>query len=249
MASSGSKLSEEQKRRIEENRRKALERRNQRRQINVAGSRPVTGIQSRTNCAENGAVKRFSSTEQNAPLFQDRTTKERDNTNSIISKLANTRLPTQIQSEDKNSEKTADNNCQNTGANNCSTYKFYLSAKSKVTTSTTDSHHPRACTSIASTTDSIYQMKRKNHDNSLVNSKHSSSIQFQNFSHNQECGREYGREQKQLSSMTCPSEKAIKGYCVLISRKRFSVNVGYHPQLIGVFKTIKSRSYGEFLSF
>jgi len=39
------------------------------------------------------------------------------------------------------------------------------------------------------------------------------------------------------------SEKPVKGNCVLISRQRFTVVVPYQGQLIGIFKTIPSRSY------
>ena len=41
------------------------------------------------------------------------------------------------------------------------------------------------------------------------------------------------------------SEKTVKGNCVLISRQRFTVVVPYQAQLIGIFKTIPSRSYGK----
>ena len=36
------------------------------------------------------------------------------------------------------------------------------------------------------------------------------------------------------------------GVCVLISRERFVVNVGYHAKLIEVFKELPSKSYGKF---
>ena len=42
------------------------------------------------------------------------------------------------------------------------------------------------------------------------------------------------------------SEKPVKGNCVLISRQRFTVVVPYQAQLIGIFKTIPSKSYGKF---
>ena len=42
------------------------------------------------------------------------------------------------------------------------------------------------------------------------------------------------------------SEKSVKGNCVLISRQRFTVVAPYQAQLIGIFKTIPSRSYGRF---
>jgi len=40
-------------------------------------------------------------------------------------------------------------------------------------------------------------------------------------------------------------DKPVKGNCVLISRQRFTVVVPYQAQLIGIFKTIPSRSYGK----
>lgn len=41
------------------------------------------------------------------------------------------------------------------------------------------------------------------------------------------------------------TEKEVKGNCVLMSRERFAVVVPYQPQVIGIFKTIPSRSYGK----
>ena len=40
-------------------------------------------------------------------------------------------------------------------------------------------------------------------------------------------------------------EKEMKGNCVLMNRERFTVVVPYQPQVIGIFKTIPSRSYGK----
>lgn len=40
------------------------------------------------------------------------------------------------------------------------------------------------------------------------------------------------------------SEKPVKGNCALISRQRFKVVVPYQAQLIGIFKTLPSRNYG-----
>ena len=40
------------------------------------------------------------------------------------------------------------------------------------------------------------------------------------------------------------SEKPVKGNCALISRQRFTVVVPYQAQLIGIFKTLPSRNYG-----
>ena len=38
--------------------------------------------------------------------------------------------------------------------------------------------------------------------------------------------------------------KSVKGTCVLLSQTRFAVKVKFHGPLIGIFKTIPSRSYG-----
>lgn len=37
----------------------------------------------------------------------------------------------------------------------------------------------------------------------------------------------------------------VKGKCVLISRLRFEVDIGYSAEVIGVFKQMGSRNYGE----
>lgn len=41
----------------------------------------------------------------------------------------------------------------------------------------------------------------------------------------------------------------VKGKCVLISRLRFEVDIGYSAEAIGVFKQMGSRNYGESLLF
>lgn len=38
----------------------------------------------------------------------------------------------------------------------------------------------------------------------------------------------------------------VQGTCELTSRDRFTVNVGYHQQLIETFKTISSKNYGKY---
>lgn len=51
------------------------------------------------------------------------------------------------------------------------------------------------------------------------------------------------------SNIRGKAEKPIKGNCVLISRQRFTVIVPYQTQVIGIFKTIPSRSYGKLHSY
>ena len=43
--------------------------------------------------------------------------------------------------------------------------------------------------------------------------------------------------------------KAVQASCVLISRDRFTVDVSYQADLIGVFKTIPSRNYSKLSEF
>jgi hypothetical protein len=42
-------------------------------------------------------------------------------------------------------------------------------------------------------------------------------------------------------------QKPVKGSCVLITRDRFEVNVGYSAPLVEVFKSMKSRQYGKYV--
>lgn len=44
-------------------------------------------------------------------------------------------------------------------------------------------------------------------------------------------------------SMKC---SPVQGTCELTSRDRFTVNVGYHQQLVETFKTISSKNYGKY---
>lgn len=39
----------------------------------------------------------------------------------------------------------------------------------------------------------------------------------------------------------------VKGKCILISRLRFEVDIGYSAEVIGVFKQMNSRNYGKSL--
>lgn len=41
--------------------------------------------------------------------------------------------------------------------------------------------------------------------------------------------------------------KPVQGTCELTSIDRFTVNVGYHQQLIETFKTIQSKNYGQLI--
>ncbi|XP_054712629.1 SWI/SNF-related matrix-associated actin-dependent regulator of chromatin subfamily A-like protein 1 [Uloborus diversus] len=46
-----------------------------------------------------------------------------------------------------------------------------------------------------------------------------------------------------LSNSSVVSQNTVKGTCVLLSRKRFFVDVGFHKEMIDLFKTIPSRLY------
>lgn len=43
------------------------------------------------------------------------------------------------------------------------------------------------------------------------------------------------------------NSKPVRGTCEVTSKERFVVHVAYHQQLIEIFKTISSKSYGMFL--
>ena len=224
MASSGNELSEKQKQRIEENRQKALERRKQRRQISSAGSQLATGNGQQVG---KNSSKFLSTQKQTIPSLQDCLVKARENKTSVIPKLGIIHLYSQFQSKDVNSRVTVSHK---NGSN------FYSATNEDLTKSIVSNH-------------STFQHERKKHDNSVFTSAHSSGfLPPDSISHNHKSANNgRGKKDQNTLSVSCLSEKRVKGFCVLISRDRFCVNVGYHAQLIGVFKRITSRSYGEFV--
>lgn len=49
----------------------------------------------------------------------------------------------------------------------------------------------------------------------------------------------------QTSLPSAPSLSFVTGRCMLISRARFEVDIGYSEVVIGLFKQMESRSYGK----
>lgn len=49
----------------------------------------------------------------------------------------------------------------------------------------------------------------------------------------------------QTSLPSAPSLTFVTGKCMLISRVRFEVDIGYSEAVIGLFKQMESRSYGK----
>lgn len=68
--------------------------------------------------------------------------------------------------------------------------------------------------------------------------------------------KQVSRSNQTASSSACsagppprPRPVLVGGRCVSHSRDRFRVEVGYHAELIAVFKTIPSKNYGKCLPF
>lgn len=49
----------------------------------------------------------------------------------------------------------------------------------------------------------------------------------------------------QTSLPSAPSLAFVSGKCVLVSRARFEVDIGYSEELIALFKQMDSRNYGK----
>ena len=209
---------------MEDNRQKALERRNQRRQMNTAttGTSTRTGPQPREHVLSNPAG-RETTISGAGPHSVANSSTYKCCTTTNYSNVAKTSDQSQSRTHmiSTISKSKTNSGCQN-----------YLGQ--------------------------VHVPDRENckgaNDSKMPSSKHwtNSSSSSGNFSHSQPGfhgghRKEVSKEQKPSAPFNCPSEKAIKGMCVLLSRKRFSVNVGYHAQLIGIFKTIPSRSYGKLL--
>lgn len=54
-----------------------------------------------------------------------------------------------------------------------------------------------------------------------------------------------GSVRGQTSLPSAPSLAFVTGRCMLISRARFEVDIGYSEELIALFKQMNSRNYGK----
>lgn len=64
--------------------------------------------------------------------------------------------------------------------------------------------------------------------------------------HSQSTFSKSGNDATKSVSNAFSKARVIKGTCVLLSKTRFKVVVGFHAKLIGVLKTIPSKCYGKF---
>ena len=249
MSSGG--LTEEQRRRIEENRRKALEKRaallSQRQQKNASAT---TTSSATDRCdggkfATNRAVK--PSREENS-LFSS----SRDNT-SVPQRQPSLKSGGDTPSSNLQSMNRASNSYMYT--NGHAKPHVVGSANTSVGSTTLvskPSAGPASLNSFQSTISKFYRpqdassssirklaLETNPNSNSSTTSSNSASVSAKNSAVSSKSSAAFN------SNIRGKSEKPVKGNCVLISRQRFTVVVPYQAQLIGIFKTIPSRSYGK----
>ena len=217
-------LTADQRRRIEENRRKALEKRaalQSQRQQQIAPS--VT----------DGADGKFASSRMVTTSREERCVFPRGS--SIKSREPQRQVS--LQSSEKSSSNVFENNSADSMASASKTYnsagslnsfqrsisKFYrpqTSSSSSARNSETKFTSP--CKSSGATATTTKSTSSKISPRAGTSKPNTGNVV--NFKEN--------------------SEKPVKGNCALISRQRFTVVVPYQAQLIGIFKTLPSRNYG-----
>ena len=217
-------LTADQRRRIEENRRKALEKRaalQSQRQQQIAPS--VT----------DGADGKFASSRMVTTSREERCLFPRGS--SIKSREPQRQVS--LQSSEKSSSNVFENNSADSMASASKTYnsagslnsfqrsisKFYrpqTSSSSSARNSETKFTSP--CKSSGATATTTKSTSSKISPRAGTSKPNTGNVV--NFKEN--------------------SEKPVKGNCALISRQRFTVFVPYQAQLIGIFKTLPSRNYG-----
>lgn len=217
-------LTADQRRRIEENRRKALEKRaalQSQRQQQIAPS--VT----------DGADGKFASSRMVTTSREERCLFPRGS--SIKSREPQRQVS--LQSSEKSSSNVFENNSADSMASASKTYnsagslnsfqrsisKFYrpqTSSSSSARNSETKFTSP--CKSSGATATTTKSTSSKISPRAGTSKPNTGNVV--NFKEN--------------------SEKPVKGNCALISRQRFTVVVPYQAQLIGIFKTLPSRNYG-----
>ncbi|KAL9967490.1 hypothetical protein ACROYT_G025722 [Oculina patagonica] len=243
MSSGG--LTEEQRKRIEENRRKALEKRaallSQRQQKNAP-----TATSSATDRCDAG---KFASSHA--------VKSSRENKSFLSSSRDKTSVP-QRQPSSKSEGDNSSLNLQST--NQTSNSYMYTnghakphlvgSASTSVGSSTSVSNSMAGTASLNSFQSTISKFYRPQNAPSSstrkLETKPNSSWSTTSNSTSVSASNSAGSSKSNAAfnlNVRGKSEKPVKGNCVLISRQRFTVVVPYQPQLIGIFKTIPSRSY------
>lgn len=201
--STSSSLTDEQRRRIEENRRKALEKRAARLNEGKSSSALATRISQIPN----------TRTFPQKPLSSSKTSVHTGN------------------GHPSNFSSNASSSSTSKGPDTNKTMKDFVSQFSRPT-STSNTFNKNKPLGV----DKLFQSN---------NNKPAQTFQQKNISgyssSNVDC-----TDNVQLKAG--PSKgpiKVVKGTCVLLNKKRFVVKVPFHGPLIGLFKTIPSRNYGN----
>lgn len=230
---SSSSLSEEQRKRIAENRRKALEKRaallTQRQQLTSS----VTSRQSATGKFIN-ADPQHKHYARNTSMPQTQL--------SLHSIECNATSRSDIGQAKSNADIFTEVNGQANSSRIDSGTKFLGSSGAGTSTNKTLSDP----SSINSFQSSLLKFCRpqNNPSSSTKNSEISKAVS--NTADITNKGKEPSKIGGTSSLDSRKAAKEVKGYCVLISRDRFAVVVPYEPQLIGIFKTMPSRKYGKY---
>ena len=241
MSSGG--LTEEQRRRIEENRRKALEKR-----AALVSQRQQQNAPTRTSSATDRADGKFASNRTVASSRGERGLFSSDNDKSSVPH----RQPF-LQSGDKsNSNLHASNSHKKPPSVGPDLNSQNTSAGSTAFASRT-SNASGSLNSFQSTISKFYRpqhassspiRKFETKNTSPSSSSMSTKTTDTSTSASNRAGPSKSNAANHFKNFKGTSEKPVKGNCVLISRQRFAVVVPYQAQLIGIFKTIPSRSYG-----
>ena len=246
MSSGG--LTEEQRRRIEDNRRKALEKRaalvSQRQQQNAptrtsSATDRVDGkfALNRTVASSRGERGLFSADNDKSSVphrqpFLQSGDKSSSNLPSVNHASNSHKKPPSSVGPNLNSQDTSAGSTAfaSRTSNTSSSLNSFQSTISKFYRPQHASSSPITKFETKNTSPSISSMPTKTTDTSTSASNRAGPSKSNAANH--------------FKNFKGTSEKPVKGNCVLISRQRFAVVVPYQAQLIGIFKTIPSRSYG-----
>lgn len=88
-------------------------------------------------------------------------------------------------------------------------------------------------------------MKEHKKPNSAFSNSTSCSVQESSNSFKSQTATPHYSNYGSKSSNTQAPFSVTTGYCKLISKDKFVVDVGYHKRMIDIFKTIKSGTYGK----
>jgi len=225
---SSGNLTEEQRKRIEENRRKALEKRaailRQRQQQKVPSTK--------TSATSRGDSEKFACNNAVLPLQKQHAL--------LSSSTAYTKLPQGQLSLQSGGVKPSSKSHSDSQVSNPNTFTIGQ-AKPALVCSSAKSNGSSSFKSFQSTVSQFY--RAQNNPSASVKKFETSNSSKTTASTSANNKAEPSKSSVASSMNFLKSEKAVKGNCVLISRERFAVVVPYQAQLIGIFKTIPSRSY------